>query len=735
MTSQREWFPDRPEYISVQSDPDTRAPVTYRITDAYSQWIAKHGAKFAYTEEIPKVHDDDFNYVLVIKEKNGVFEFRFEEFDFRSPPIHHQGADPDGSAFLGRLPIRHRAAGITGTFNTQSTFLNRSNLLDKLDKKRLVIVGLIDDAINLGHRRFRQGKDQSRIDFAWVQDGINPKTRTAVSFGREFTGDDIAEAIQMHPDDDDSLMRYLDLIADPDDPYLPTALRLHASHGTHVGDLCAGMDPFHPDAAHRRIIAVQLPALASQDTSGTSLMASVIAAAIYIFDRALVLSQVVGYPIPVVLNFSFGFGGGPRNGAHIVERAIRSVAEQYRKDTKRIEYDTGKYAMAPAELIMPAGNGHLQRNHARSPNGPKPRLDLRMRVQPQDRSSSFLEIWFPERTENIGIVVTTPDGIEKPFSFNTTSSDFGKYTIENDWVLGLPDPKDPNTYKCDTIVARVSIDKPNTATNPDRTDDDPTPFWRVVLSLAPTLCQGEDLPFCPHGIWHIHCKGDEKSVGPIRAWIQRDEAVIGFGERGRQAYFDDDIYEDNRFDDIRDVVVTDTGRPASIVKRDGTVSGIATREPCADPGSVITVGGDLWQDNRAAIYSGAGYDEDHSAPHFLAPSEHSRVLGGILATTTRNGGKVALGGTSVAAPQASRLLAEVLQGLNPDEYNMFDAVGRLTELAEEVTRPNGAKELAGNAVIRKERVKMDWGHLPAAGDSKAAEYMRRKTKKKSLDTN
>lgn len=728
MAKARAWFRDDVSYlteeeIKIPSDPpggpDRIAKV--RIIDSYSQWISTYGAQFAYTEEIPKVDEADFDFALIVVENDDRVEVLTERFDFTNPPFVPLGSNettPIEDVFFGRLPIRQASAGDNIASGTLGGFgIQIPDLPEAVDPEKLVIVGLIDDSINIGHLRFRDPNNLSRVDFAWIQDAPWDET-TNVPFGRELTGAEISYSIQEHPDDDDALMRELNLIAGEDQPYLPTSLKLRSSHGTHVSDLAAGYDPDEKDAINRRMISVQLPTFASQDTSGASLMTSVIAAARYIFDRALAISNKLKFPIPVVLNFSYGFGGGPRNGRHIVERTLRSMADEYRRETAKIKDSKHPGICAPAELVLPAGNGHLMKTHAAGPTPqPKgaPSLDFDMRIQPDNRSPSFVETWFSAKTKHIEVTVTPPNGVSKTLSVDIPSTYGNEVSLDNDFVLAEPRSDNDQEFDKKTVIARISLDRPNEkpaaagTSHPYPTIDDGTPFWRVVLALGPSSCLNADQSACPQGIWKVECRGDAHGRGPIRAWIQRDEAVGGFGARGRQAYFDDTVYEDNRFDEIGDVVVTDEGQPESIVKRDGTVSGIATNS-AAEAMPLLAIGGALWDSDRAAVYSAAGNDTERSAPHFLAPSDTSRVLTGIHATTTRNGGQVAMGGTSVAAPQVVRCLADALADLSPAAYAAFDARTVLQSKARKVLRPDPQKpERAGNCRIREERVRYDDG--------------------------
>ncbi|WP_299409993.1 S8 family serine peptidase [uncultured Roseobacter sp.] len=745
MAKIREWFPDPVTFLTEEditipaANPagrDVTGPV--RIVDAYSQWISTYGAQYAFTNEIPKDQEKDFNFALVVVERGQDITVLTKEFNFVQPPfVPEQSPQPDPieNVFFGRLPIRAISAGDQVSSGSVKGFRNLNFLLAFERPEDLVIVGLIDDAIHIGHRRFRDQDGLSRVDFAWIHDAPWAG-QNSVPFGREIPGFLTSLAIENNPNDDDALMRELGLIAQEDRPYLPTSLRLHGSHGTHVADLAAGYEPHHSDALHRRIVAVQLPVFASQDTSGTSLMTSIIAASGYIFARALQMSHHYKVPIPVVVNFSYGFGGGPRIGKHIVERALRKQAEAYRRETALIQSSSHGGVRAPAELVLPAGNGHLSQTHAVGPRpavGTAPELDFQLRVQPDDRSSSFVEIWFSAKTKEVVITVTPPDGGSRSFEFDLSGPYSNQTSLDSDYVLAERRRDGGQSFEAGTVIARLSLDRPNetppAARKPHKPpkDEDCTPFWRVVLALGPSKCLKTNQLPCPHGIWKVACKGHLDGRGSVQAWVQRDEAVGGFGVRGRQAYIEDANHQNNRFDQLGDVMVTDHGQPESIVKRNGTVSGIATN-PANDASPLLTIGGALWDSDRAAVYSSAGNDKKLSAPHFLAPSDSSRILTGINAAATRNGGQVAMGGTSVAAPQVVRCLADKLNSIDPASYASFNAREFLKDdtiadpespqrKARPVLRPDPENpERAGNRRVREERVRYKNGLIKAHPD-------------------
>ena len=83
----------------------------------------------------------------------------------------------------------------------------------------------------------------------------------------------------------------------------------------------------------------------------------------------------------------------------------------------------------------------------------------------------------------------------------------------------------------------------------------------------------------------------------------------------------------------------------------------------------IVVGGWLRRDGRLPTYTAAGTagvpPGTRAAPDYVVPTDDSLVHAGVLAAGSRSGSVVAMSGTSVAAPQRARALADRLAGVAP----------------------------------------------------------------------
>lgn len=642
-------------------------PATYGdVTDGYGQWSMGAGHKFETTRDVPNDAPGDFNYMI-------------------GAPV------AGGGAFFGRLPIRAASAGTLASGDTLPTITVPAIAKNpQVDADQLTLVGVIDTGINVAHRRFRTADGTSRVAGAWIMDAAHAG---GTPFGRHLTGPEIADAVRDDGPDEDAIFNALDLTGGPG--YRPSPLNQRIAHGTHVADTAAG----YPPEANRhdiQIAAVSLPVFAVQDTSGAGLSVPILAGISYVYANARALSQAYGRAVPVVLNMSFGFRAGAANGQHVIERALRAAHDAYVADMTSL-YGTP----APVATTVSAGNGHLAQSFC---TGGDKALTAALMIQPADRTASFVEIWVPAAAQRIKLTLTAPGGTAEVLNFRNLTPALPP--AAQVWT-------DPAATGADAITAaataRVSVDTPAPGTEP---------IWRVLIALGPSADDRSDGLCVPHGAWHLHLNardsnGTKLDGDTLFARIQRDEGLLGFARRGRQPYFTDAAYEASTFDPVTgDIAVTDTG--TSPIRRNGTVSGTATNPATASDSDVIAVGASRWDTGGASIYSAAGMDAA-SAPDLMATGDTSRVSPGILGAGSRGTAPVALNGTSVAAPQAARLLSQAIAATAPADYPAFSPRAWLAAQAATPTRPTAADpERPGSNVIRAERVQA--GLLPVPRD-------------------
>jgi hypothetical protein len=512
-------------------------------------------------------------------------------------------------------------------------------------KEGSVVIGIIDFGFAFAHERFRRERT-TRIEYLWVQDAP-PTVSSAVPYGHEITAGTINRWLAERDGctDEDVLYRRASSLLGR--RWLRSVSRRMA-HGTHVLDLASGYDLDESERMLQRpIVCVQLPEATVADTSGASLDSYVLDGIRYILKRADEIAEHAGLAsLPVVINFSSGEVAGPHDGSSDLEQAIDELIKLRSK-------------IAPLEVVIAAGNSQLGRLHAEVLLRPREPVDLHWRVLPDDSTPTFLEIWLPHRPpaahpadgSRIKLKIRPP-GEESEFSEWLDDSQAGAHL---QYESG-------NGVLCEIGYHYVS---------------DPTNRGMFLIAVQPTR-RDETAPsgaatsaVAPSGTWTVTLANTGLNEAPAAAWIQWDDAPLGFPRRGRQSYFDEECYQrffdvtsKDRVDRHRLVVQgreieEDADQPSCRIRRAGSMNGIATGE------RTVVVGGYLGKERRLARYSAGGPNArggswKRDGPDAVAVSDDSVVHRGILAAGTRSGSVVAMDGTSVAAPQVTRLLAEKL---------------------------------------------------------------------------
>ena len=489
----------------------------------------------------------------------------------------------------------------------------------------VVVMGIIDDGIAFAHERFRMlagAATKTRVERWWLQDG---KFDGSAAYGRAMDRTQIdamlATCITAGQLDEELFYRKAFLLDYSQDGHKSAAWR--AAHGTHVMDLACGFDPV-PARTDRPIVCVQLPTRVTERTYGGHLGPKINHGIKFIIDHAKTLA--LSRPVKgVVINISYGVFAGPHDGHHQIERDIED----------RIVEAAG--LGLKLRVVLPAGNSFLERTHAQFPLAPGDVVSLPWRVLPDDQTPSFVQIWLP------GVAPTTTAGSR--LTLTIKAPDGTSYAIAE---RGGTVPFGPLGGHFGHAKYSVS------------------PFMRgrFTIKLKGTAHIDASPPDAPSGAWTIEfrCTNAFGADKTVQAWVQRDDSLYGFPLRGRQSYFDDPLYE--RFDPAgRDLEIDNV--PNALVRRENTLNAFATGGSSA----VIVMGGYLRKENPDlhspsliyAKYSSAGpLAAVPPRPDALMVTEDSRVHGGVLAAGSRSGSVVAMGGTSVAAPQIARIIADDL---------------------------------------------------------------------------
>jgi len=538
-----------------------------------------------------------------------------------------------------------------------------------------VIIGIIDDGLAIANARFRTADDHSRVEAFWMQDGAFNAAAARYGFGRVLhkhgpSGIDAALAASRHGEniDEDEVYARLGLTEfEARREPVPRTVGLQASHGTHIMDLACG-SRWHPDhetgtSADHPFVCVQLPAASEEGTSGASLDSHVVDGIRFILEQSDVVARRHGLEaIPVVINISFGTLAGRHDGTSDLELAIDELIRS-------------RSAGAPLQIVIPAGNGRLARCHAEISfesrgAGTASTRTLSWRVLPDDRTTSHLEIWLPPGVagqDRVSVEVTPPNGETSPMCFEDTS------TIR---VFGAS----ATAAQCYIRYCHVPA---------------PTGRGMFLVTLQPTALDDDADPTsitAAAGIWSIRLRNHALAPDAVvHAWIQRDDTRYGHPVFGRQSHFEPT--HDLPPETIEELLDPPESEGANLA---GTLNGIATGQ------ETIVIGGFRVADFGVATYSGAGPVISRQGPVALAPSDRSWTRRGLLAAGTRSGTRIALSGTSVAAPLVTRMLADrIARGESADKTAVADAAAdQETEgAAARPSRPDPIRGGAGRILV------------------------------------
>jgi hypothetical protein len=490
------------------------------------------------------------------------------------------------------------------------------------------VLGLIDGGLAVANHAFLDQRGRTRVKHFWRQDafqngnwpGNEPRHRQPLDparagptphdmgYGHELSGAAIDHAMAYYTRhgqvDEDALYRQLQL----------WDLSKPVNHGTHVASQACGagtlLHPMNDEASRCDIVAVKLDWSNVLDTSGGAMNVSVLDGLMYILARCAPSAQVV-------VNISWGTLAGPHDGSSILEAAMDQLIELY----------AGRLRIA-----VPAGNAYQSRTHANDELRDQPQ-HLHWRVQPDDRTQSFLEIWLPERAQDVRIRVTPPGGLGALPERGMGES--GLWLGEDGQPLcGLIFPH------------RSALGRRGTC---------------ALLALAPTLSHDADQATAPFGVWQVTLSSAGGEPVVWDAYIERDDVALGVSTGARQSYL-----EDARYDESGNIgaFVDDPANPTPI-RRSGTFNSLSTGMRTLSAGGTRRHASPSGQ---FALYSPRRPDPDagraqrpyvKKVPDVLHPSDDNPALWGVLGAGSLSGSVVRLAGTSSSSPQLAR---ELLNG-------------------------------------------------------------------------
>jgi hypothetical protein len=468
----------------------------------------------------------------------------------------------------------------------------------------------------------------TRILNLWLQDETHPRERFRLGSAPLEFGYGLALSRRVL---DDLMQRHTscDGFVNEEACYAEAGLgelRQRFLHGAAVLDLFVGPRPLvartsrDPDrsptwaiednqAERADIVFVQLPRDAVQDSASAGLTR-------YILDGVHYILSCAGPETSrVVVNISDGSSRGSHDGDSIIETAMASLVEE--------QADRNRQVL----VVLPAGNSRDEERHAQFDKLPANEwCSVGLRLPPGCEAPSQLIIRVPVAVADAEIRVVPPG--EDPDR---------RGIVRWGQAKAWPDSERP---ACAVILPAPGI----MATT------------EALVTWAPTERFAAGVVRAPAGDWQIAVRSRSGSNEAVHFYIARNQINPNALLRGRQAFFvDDGIYGRGRH--LR-APEEDPDPPQSPIRRRGSLNSLATG-PCGR--GVVVVGSAFLRERTLTPYSSegpaAGGQPPRRGPDLLAPTDISRALRGIVTAGTQMGQVVRVTGTSFAAPQVARVLA------------------------------------------------------------------------------
>jgi hypothetical protein len=511
------------------------------------------------------------------------------------------------------------------------------------DSPGSLLIGMLDDGCPFAAAHFLRAPASTRVLAIWDQNwdkkpistkdsAGNPRvfgrTLTDFDYGLEFRRD-ISPTIP--PSQEMGLDEWIELhstagIVDEDGCYADAEFRTlsrRQSHGAHVMDVFAGRVPTAsrvgsaPPGQDRRdppswsagsdaacgadLVFVQFSDECIRDATGVWLKG-------YVYDG---IRYILSFADPaitkkVVINLSYGPTTGPHDGTAQLEAILTAFVAEF----------NGTPGKPKLEIVLPAGNAYLSEGHVSFTRQPKQadHIEWTWRLPPDNSVLCFAEVWIDSSNAGgVDVTLTSPSGDIAPT------------------FPGAGPPLHTGVYG---PVAWGSHT-----------------MW--LLAVESTRVGAE------HGDWRIKVNG-VAAVAQVHAYVARSDPNMGVRSGAKLSYFVDHEWEMTRAAEAScNYADGEFDKTGSLIDRCGTLNGIAT---AMDPG-VHVAGSYILANGRKSPYSSAGPARSGPLPLRLGPDnalpgDESYALRGIRAGGNRSGVVFRLIGTSTAAPQLARHIAD-----------------------------------------------------------------------------
>ncbi|WP_171130277.1 MULTISPECIES: hypothetical protein [unclassified Ruegeria] len=496
------------------------------------------------------------------------------------------------------------------------------------------VVGIIDHAICLPHYRFRNAQGGTRILRAWHQSGVY-QSDARVPFGREYSAAEIDAAIRAADGNENDALRELGLVGFGNGG--ETHLARGASHGTHVLDLAAGAEPGTMEAPPP-IIAVNLPPIVARETTGAFLGMYFVFGVEFILRRARQLAP----GLPVIINFSFALSGGPRGGVHPLTRCLRQLIRAHKAQPEG----------GQVTLVTAAGNRNLAQSHGwqrlkdTGEDGAPERFSWKL--QPGDTTANMLDIWFSSEEEPDAGLEFEPEILLKLVAPGGQQIDDASFAEPGLRHLKLDGKVIGQALLRREGEKRLSLSLILAPTDPGRSGREPAPpgEWQV---MAKVVTSGEDPVI-------------------MEAWVMRDDVIPGFPDTGRQSYLIDrskSLWTEDGWPTEWDAPDATSG-----LRHGGSLNVLSLGDMSICVGAAMQERGVRDRETGPSPYSGGPLPRkspmyDGEQVDVSAIADRSKLRPGVRAAGTQGGARVAMNGSSVAAPQVVRAHLDAVSGSAP----------------------------------------------------------------------
>jgi hypothetical protein len=482
-----------------------------------------------------------------------------------------------------------------------------------------VVIGVIDDGCVFAHRLLRKNSllAETRVAAIWNQSTFDKNFAPAAgctwnrplfyNYGAVTTSYWLDQLMQMPALQDgdggpDELACYQTYWAERN-----RGMGGRESHGAAITTIAAGSLNNGSDAASTApIIFVDLPLEQVEISSGRWMPVNGLDAMRFIVDRARATHsrKNTKETLPVVINLSSGSNAGAHDGTAMLERAMDELlaADDY------------------LAITLAAGNSRLSESHCTCLVPPAHGAnEIRVFLPHAKKFETYVEVWLPKNwsAQDLACIqfsLQSPDGrVSSPVGLN--HADFFIKGAER--IAGL--------HFCREVVQSTG---------------------RAMLLVAVAATSAHPVrPYAMGGRWRIKVVNTHASK-PLQldAWIERDEVVFG-ARRSQMARF-----FDNASAGEPQLAWDESG--ARTVRREGSLSSIAS----GSLSFAVAAGTGAKATGFASSYSGAPL-AGSASPAFVARADRSPAQPGILVNGTARGALRHINGTSVAAPQAARWLA------------------------------------------------------------------------------